>query len=148
MATDTITLGVQSGSTEASDATRPFFMPLRKLLAKHCVGPYSKDIVEFAPILRIDGDVWAWHFEGCEALKLNRRERYVTIDIGVPEERWRANGLALATYLVTTVEEALRQMIDRVKQKGLDLNDAALLADFEQVRTEYMTAMAANHKTS
>ena len=139
MATDTITLGVQAGDPDAGNATEPYFMPLRKLLAKCCVGPYSKDIDEFAFVLRIDGRFSHWNFEGCEELAVNRRERYITVDIGVPESRWKNQaGESIAKYLLDCVAEGLRLMVETLQKVKLDIQADKLFVDFEIVRKEYL----------
>jgi len=143
MATDTITLGVQAGDPEAGNTMNSFFMPLRKLLAKHCVGPYSTEIDEFAFVLRIDGKFGYWNFEGCDKLRINRRGRYITIDIGVPESRWRNNDANnIANYLVDCVAQGLKLMIAKLKKSKIDIRDHDLFADFNTVREKYLSAVA------
>jgi len=139
MSTDTVTLGADSGGPLASDTMRPFFMPLRKLLAQHCVGPYSTQIDEFAFVLRIDGDVCSFDFEGCDRLELKRRERYITTDIGVPETRWQSQKPRdIATYLCDCLAEGFRLMIDELRKQNIDVDADRLLSDFNTVREQYL----------
>jgi hypothetical protein len=58
--TDTITLGVQSSGDD--DRTAKHVHELRKLLATSCKGPYSKEISEFALVLRIGGKMQEFDF--------------------------------------------------------------------------------------
>ncbi|MDX1965267.1 MAG: hypothetical protein SFX18_19130 [Pirellulales bacterium] len=139
MATDTITLGVQAGDEEAGDTMNGYFMPLRKLLAKNCVGPYSTAIAEFSLVLRIDGKISYWNFEGCDRLRINHRCRYITIDIGVPESRWRnSDPTSIANYLVDCVAEGLKMMVAKLIKSKIEVAEAQLFADFETVRNEYL----------
>jgi len=77
---DTITLGVQSSGDD--DRTGEHVLELRKLLAAHCKGPYSDEISEFALVLRVGGNMQEFDFEGCECIRRNRKDRYITVDLG------------------------------------------------------------------
>src|SRR5438309_4867325 len=82
--TDTVTLGVQSSGDD--DRTNQHVLELRKLLAAYCKGPYSEEISEFALVLRIGGNMQEFDFEGCERIRRNRKDRYITVDLGFPSE--------------------------------------------------------------
>src|SRR5690242_11488441 len=82
-----ITLGMQTSRDD--DRTNKHVLEIRKLLAMKCVGPYSEEIAEFALILRIGGDMQEFDFENCERIRRNRKEKYITVDLGFPSYRWR-----------------------------------------------------------
>src|ERR1700743_2755605 len=84
---DTVTLGMQTSGDD--DRTDTHVLALRKLLAANCVGPYCDEIAEFALILRIGGNMQEFDFEGCERIRRNRKEKYITVDLGFPPHRWR-----------------------------------------------------------
>ena len=73
---DTITLGAQTSGDD--DRTSKHVLELRKLLATHCKGPYSEEVTEFALVLRIGGNMQEFNFEGCERIRRNRKEKYIT----------------------------------------------------------------------
>jgi hypothetical protein len=83
----TITLGVQSSGDD--DRTAKHILELRRSLATHCKGPYSEEISEFALVLRIGGNMQEFDFEGCERIRRNRKDKYITVDLGFPSRRWR-----------------------------------------------------------
>jgi hypothetical protein len=140
---DCITLGADIGGPQASDVTVPQFMPLRKFLASMCTRPYSTEVDEFALILRIDGNVAQFHFEGCERMRRSRKGRYVTIDIGVPESRWKDQpAAALRTYLMDCVRDALRQIVAKLKKDKTDVDEGALFADVDRVAAAYLAGDA------
>src|SRR5437868_2523835 len=85
---DTITLGVQVGSR--SNRTEAPILELRKLLAQHCIGFYSPEVKEFALVLRVGGEVQEFDFEGCERIRRSRKEKYITVDVGLPSYRWNS----------------------------------------------------------
>ncbi len=139
----TVTLGVQSGGARAGERMEPHFYPLRKLLQAHCQGPYSPDIDEFSLILRIDGDIDRWEQEGCDRMRRNKKERYITIDIYVPRQRWDGvNGLEIRQYLTACVEEAFRRMLDKLQRDKTTVDGTALLDDFAIVRKQYLSQLA------
>src|SRR6202035_1871919 len=84
---DTVTLGVQSSGD--NDRTDKHVLELRRLLAASCKGPYSEEITEFALVLRIGGKMQVFDFEGCEHIRRNRKDKYITVDLGFPSRRWR-----------------------------------------------------------
>ena len=138
-AKDTITLGVQAGDSNAGNTTEPYFMPLRKLLASMCKGPYSPEVDEFALILRIDGEGWHWDFEGCQKLRRSKKDRYITIDIGVPRNRWEnVSPTEMRLYLVGNMEVALRLCIDRLIKDKVEINADGLMADLQKVKAAYL----------
>lgn len=139
MATASITLGVQSGDVASSQATEPFFTALRRLLAAICIGPYSDEIDEFAIVLRIAGEIWNFEGEGCQKLRLNRKGRYVTIDIVLPQERWRGSGpIQLKEYLASSTEEALSLMIARLENSKIKVESTKLRSDAKRAICEFL----------
>lgn len=136
---DTITLGVQMGGTSANDATDSHVLSLRKLLATLCKGPYSSEVDEFALILRVDGDIWHWDFEGCQKLRRSKKDRYITIDIGVPRSRWENVAPAgIRGFLAENVEHALLLCANRLIKDKSDMNIEALMADYQKVKAAYL----------
>jgi len=137
--TDTITLGVQAGDPTADAKTKPHYIELRKLLAATCVGPYSPEVDEFAIVLRIDGEFFDFDFEGLEKLRRRKKDRYITVDIGVPERRWKEVTAAdLRRYLADQVGDALQAFVERLKKDKVAIEDAALRADYQRVRDQYL----------
>jgi hypothetical protein len=137
----TVTLGMQTSGLD--ERTHECVMQLRRLLALHCQGPYSPEISEFALILRIGGDLQEFDFEGCDRLRRNRKQKYITADLGVPTYRWRGvSDLALRTYLLETVETGLLCCIRRLEKDKSSIDSAKLLADFVKVKQLFLTGDA------
>lgn len=135
---DTVTLGVQAGDVASSDATRPHFMLLRKLLAAGCRGPYSPEVKEFALILRIDGDIYCWNKEGCGRMRRSKKDYYITIDIYVPKGRWQGKTPAeIRSYLAEQVEQALSLMIGKLQADKVPIQSQDLLNDWQTVKQKY-----------
>ena len=135
----TITLGVQSGGADAGEQTEPHFYPLRKLLQTQCRGPYSQEVDEFSLILRIDGDIDHWEQEGCDRMRRSKKDRYITIDIYVPRQRWQGvSGDEIRRYLAACVEDAFGRMIAKLRKDKVAVDGDALLRDFAAVKAAYL----------
>ncbi|WP_141676213.1 hypothetical protein [Pseudobacillus wudalianchiensis] len=127
------------GDEDADNAVAPHLMELRKLLEKHCNKHYCKEVDEFAPILRVDGTGWYWKFEGCEKLRLSKKYRYITIDIGMPRSRWEgANAVDIKKYLFDNLKNALELIVKRLKKEKYVVNDAELWGDLKEVENGFL----------
>jgi hypothetical protein len=135
--TDTITLGAQTSGED--DRTAKHVLELRKLLAKHCKGPYSEEISEFALVLRIGGDMQEFDFEGCERIRRNRKDKYITVDLGFPSRRWKGVGdHEIRKYLSEIVETGLLCCLHRLKKDKARVHQASLMRDFIKAKQDFL----------
>lgn len=135
----TITLGVQTSRED--DRTSGPVLEMRGLLAERCRGPYSPEVREFALILRVGGDMQEFNFEGCERIRRSRRERYITVDLGVPSYRWKgATESAIREYIAETVETGLLCCIRRLETDKSSVDSVKLMTDFETVKQLFLSA--------
>src|SRR3990172_5034842 len=131
--TATVTLAAQVGGPAADEATEQPHYSLRSLLAKHCVGPYSPDVEEFALIFRIDGDIVHWDSEGCKYLRRSFKERYITIDIFVPRARCQGKTPhEIREFFANGVRDALTLCIKRLRKDKTPVDGERLMSDFEK----------------
>jgi hypothetical protein len=139
MTNNKITLGVQSGSPEASDAMRPAFLQLRERLAADCTASYSSSINEFSIILRIDGSIWHFEGEGIQRLRINRKAAYLTADYIVPEARW--NGIPLLEikkYVAAAVIETVQAMNQHLVKLKIIVDGAKLIEDVDKAAAAFL----------
>ena len=135
-----ITFGADVGGVEADEAVSPHLMKLRKLLELYCNYRYAPELDEFAPIARIDGDIGYWEFEGTEKLRLSKKYRYITIDIGMPKHRWQGvPPIEIRKYLLENLKQALKLMVQKLKKEKYEVDDVRLFKDFEKVEKEYLS---------
>jgi hypothetical protein len=130
------------GDERADEATNSHCAELRKLLREHCAGPYSREIDEFAFVLRIDGDIWHWEFEGPDKLRLRRKARYITVDIGMPRSRW--DGVkpeSIRSYLSDSLTQGLAQMMAALTKSKVEFDAARLSADFGDALRRYRESL-------
>ncbi|MFB9328272.1 hypothetical protein ACFFSY_20270 [Paenibacillus aurantiacus] len=91
---------------------------LRQLFKTYCNKEYSLEIKEFANVLRVDGDIRAWNFVGCQKLRINRKDKYITVDVGMPREKWEAQSEAnIKRYLFGGIKDAIIIMINKLKKR-------------------------------
>lgn len=140
----TVIVGVQTGDVPSDRATDPHIRALRNLLQTYCRGPYSPDVDELSLVIRIDGDISHWEQEGCDRLRRSKKERYITIDIYVPRERWEGvGGLEIRQYLAACVEDAFRKMVGKLQRDKVQVDGDALLRDFATVKGQYLSQLQA-----
>ncbi|WP_018393078.1 hypothetical protein [Bacillus sp. 37MA] len=136
--TSYITFGSQMGDEDAANAVQPHLIELRKRLKNHCNKRYCNEVDEFAPILRVDGTGWYWEFEGCEKLRLSKKYRYITIDIGMPRSKWEGiNAEDIRKYLIGNLKDALVLMIKRLKKEKYTVKDTELWTDLKKVEEDF-----------
>lgn len=132
-----ITLGVQTSRED--DRTEKHVLDMRRLLASECKGPYSQEIGEFALILRVGGEMQEFDFEGCDRIRRSRRERYITVDLGFPSNRWQgATDAEIRTYLAESVETGLLCCIRRLEKDKSQIDSEKLMGDFGRVKELFL----------
>jgi hypothetical protein len=134
-----IIFGADIGGAKAAKEVSPHLQQLKQLLYKYCDNIYCKEVDEFAPILRVDGDIAYWNTEGCEKLRLSKRYGYVTIDVYMPRARWEGTDVIdIRKYLINNLKDALKLMVNRLKKEKYIVNDNKLWADFIKVEEEFL----------
>jgi hypothetical protein len=133
----TITLGVQASRED--DRTGKPVLEIRRLLAKHCQGPYSPEVREFALILRVGGEMQQFNFESCERIRRNRKQEYITVDLGFPSHRWMgASNSSIRDYLIEAVETGLLCCIKRLETDKTPVDSTRLMSDFAKVKQLFL----------
>src|ERR1700683_2609966 len=137
----TVTLGMQT--SELADRAHDSILELRKLLAHYCQGPYSPEISEFSLVLRVGGKFREFDFEGCDRLRRNRKQKYITADLGVPTHRWRdVSDTAFRSYLIETVETGLLCCVRSLERDKTPIDSGKLMEDFAKVKQLFLEGRA------
>jgi hypothetical protein len=145
LAFSTITLGAQTSRED--DRTDKPILELRRLLASECEGPYSPEIREFALILRVGGEMQEFDFEGCDRIRRNRKEQYITVDLGFPSSRWKgATDEEIRAYLAEAVETGLLCCIKRLEKDKTPVNSDKLMGDFRKVKQLFLARVPFTQK--
>jgi hypothetical protein len=134
----TITLGVQTSRED--NRTEEHVLALRKLLREMCPGPYSADVDEFALVLRVGGEMQEFDVEGCDRIRRSRKERYITVDLGFPSQRWKgATDQTIREYLVEAVETGLLCCIRRLETDKSPVESTKLMDCFAKVKNRFLS---------
>ncbi|MBA9025750.1 hypothetical protein [Peribacillus huizhouensis] len=134
-----ITFGADIGGPNAGKVISPHLQELRNLLYKYCDNIYCVEMDSIDPVLRVDGEISYWEFEGCEKLRLSKKNRYITIDVGMPRSRWEGvDPVDIRKYLINQLRIALELMLKRLKKEKYTVNDTELWADFSKVEEEFL----------
>lgn len=136
---EAISVSAQFGGGPGSTLVKPHFFELKKALRSAGREIPCEVIREIAFILRVDGDIVQFNFEGCERIELNRRKKYISIDVGVPVARWKdRSDLEIAEYLAVSMRDGLEQMLSRLRAEKLSCDDATVRAMFEEGMARYL----------
>lgn len=127
------------GDINAANTVQPHLIELRELLKKYCNKQYCEEVDEFSLILRVDGELWFWEFEGCDKLRLSKKHKYITIDIGIPRCRWEdVNSVDIRKYLFINLKGALDRIIKRLKKEKYIVKETELWADVCVIEDQFL----------
>ena len=137
----TITLGVQT-SREDNRTQKPV-LEIRRLMAEYCQGSYSPEIKKIALVLRVGGEMQEFNFEGCERIRRNRKQKYITVDLGFPSCRWKgASDSSIRQYISEAVETGLLCCIRHLEKNNSPIDSDRLMEDFAKVRQLFLAGCA------
>lgn len=134
-----ITFNTRFGDVQSAIAVDPHIIALSELIEQFCNKRYSPHFDQFVPIGKVDGTKMSWGYAGCDCIRLNKEQRYVTIDIGMPRSYWfDKSALEIRTYLYTHLEEALQLMVGKIKTEQMHVDEDQLFEDFSLVKQNYL----------
>lgn len=143
---DVWSFAAQMGDSFASQEFGPHRLALRLIADKRKPLPYSALIEQLSFVFRVDGDLAAWHFEGCERLRINRKGRYITVDIGVPESRWHVKDEAqLRAYVADCVRQGAELMITKLERDRIEVDGERLRRDLDAILRDYQARKWPKH---
>ena len=126
---DFITIGCQGGGPETVSVGRSK-VHLYHALSKHVTSTHCGAIDEYGLVLRVDGSIQTFGAEGISRLRLAKKQRYITLDIQIPQLVWQPlEDAELRRYLGTQVDSAISACVARLKKDGFDVDDAKLMQE-------------------
>jgi hypothetical protein len=135
-----IMLGMQTEGSKAGRKMAPLFVAFNQILRKYTNRSYCESIKEFSVILRVSGELGDFGFEGLKYLRRSRKNNYITIDAGIPQEHWKdASETHLKEYLANLVQKAVHCMIERLKKDKELVNEAQLWTDYDTASKEFLS---------
>ena len=134
-----VSLACEAGGPDVN--VLQYVLQLRRLLGKYCKGPHSNEVQGFALILRIDGSLKKYHAEGVDRVRRNKKDKYISADICIPENRWKGiPAREFSRYLSSAVKAALQTCGDRLKKQKVELDMHRLLLDYSEVEAEFLNS--------
>ncbi len=141
---EAFSISAQFGGGAGSSVLKPHFFELKKALRLAGAAIPCDLLQQMAFILRVDGDIVQFNFEGCENVDLNRKKKYISIDVGVPIKRWRDRSDAeISAYLIDSMWEGLEEMLARLAANKIPCDVTAIRALFEAGAQRYLAAWSA-----
>ena len=138
---EAFSVSAQFGGGAGSTVIKPHFFALKKALRPAGNAIPCDLLQQIAFILRVDGDIVQFNFEGCENVDLNRKKKYISIDVGVPVKRWQGRSDAeIAAYLIDSMWEGLEEMLARLAANKITCDAAAIRVLFEAGAQRYLAA--------
>jgi len=131
----TISIGEQVGGPD-DGGLGDIKIDLWRLFVRHCRSSYCPSVAHYAIALRVNGESHNFGNEGIERIRHNRRQRFIGVDIVIPENVWRNSSRnELRDYLARQVIAAIQLCLSRLQKNG-DVVDGARL--FEEINTAIM----------
>ena len=123
-------IAAQYGGRDVFKVVSPLFRELKSVLKRHHGNAYADSIRHFSFVLRADGNIQQFDFEGPECLNVCMDEKVISIDIGLPVARWQgSSSVEILDFLSKSLMLGLQQMITQLKDDGIELDDITLERD-------------------
>ena len=102
------------------------------MLAEHVTNTHCSEIDEYALVLRVDGSLDRFGVEGLARLRFAKSQRYITVDIQVPEEVWKPlDEFQTKYYLAKQVKAAIDACVGRLVKDRCPVNVDALQSEVD-----------------
>jgi hypothetical protein len=128
----------QYGEPAADAALWPMQKRLNTLFDRHLVGHYLSNLQKLSIALRVSGKTQDFGNEGPERLKHSKKHEEVTIDLVIPEARWRGVPAdLLKTYLTDGIRRGFEKLLDKSRALGELTDEPGLRRDFDRAMNEF-----------
>jgi len=126
-------VGSETGGSEAGEALAFAHTALNNVFFfDPSLGSYFKDLDFFVLALRVSGRTKDFKSEGPGLLKKSRGHRFYTIDLVIPESKWKgASFNDLRQYVIDGVTECFDLCLEKAQRDGCIVNEEKLRSDFE-----------------
>ncbi|WP_395010053.1 hypothetical protein [Undibacterium sp.] len=136
--TSFISIGAQLGGPEPC-LIAELKVGLFHALSKHLTSTQCKEIDEYAIVLRVDGALHKFGKEGLARMRLAKTQRYITIDVQIPETVWHPlNKTQTKIYLTNQVRSAISMCVARLIKEKYVVVEECLWAQINAAFNEYL----------
>lgn len=135
-------VGSENGGREAGDALGFAQKALNNVFFfDPSLGPYFENIDFFVLAIRVSGETKDFKGEGPEFLKKPKGKRFYTIDLTIPENKWKGVSFGdLRQYVVNAVEECFELCLKKSRCDGNLVDEERLRSDFDAGIQEILLA--------
>lgn len=132
-------ISAQYGGREGVEHIVPLHQALNRLSKQHMGGDYCTSLDTLAVIFRVAGSVNDFAGgEGLENLQVSRKDKFISIDLVIPQTRWRdLTAAGLRAYVAEGVRASVARLIEEAAAMGEFKNKTALTEDFEAVMSAF-----------
>src|SRR5215470_19398209 len=116
-----IDVSAQFGGRDAAKAILPHLRALKSAHKGMSFEGFHFSQVAF--ILRVDGEVSAYHLSGAGDVECDRSGRYVSVDIGLAREDWVGRGAAEVSAFVISAIMSSVDVLRRIDDPRLAVTD-------------------------
>lgn len=133
-----IEISGQYGDQASDKAIWPFHIKLNELFKKMDAKTYFKTVKILSIIFRVSGNIWKFEGEGPERLKYLKNENVITVDLLIPENRWKdVSNDERVKYISKGIRVCFDLLLTRAKKAQELIDEKAIRDDFEKLMDEF-----------
>ena len=133
MSKEVFKIASQYGGKDVFKVVSPLFRRLKPIVSEFEGKKYCNGIDYYSFVIRADGEIQQFEFEGLECLELDEKNKSITIDIGLPHHRWEGRtDKEIIDYLGTILLEGLDEMLKKFKEKEIEIDEKQIKLDFNE----------------
>jgi hypothetical protein len=136
-------VSAQYGDPFSTAVVRPFHKTLNQIFEITIRGKYFRSIEKLSIVFRVSGKIWKFAGEGPERVKLLKQSREITVDLIIPEGRWRDVPPAqLRDYLDVQIRQCFQVLLSRARKADELISEKSLVDDFEAAMIKFSSCAA------
>ncbi|MFI0848631.1 hypothetical protein [Mesorhizobium sp. IMUNJ 23232] len=113
-------MGVQEGGPTSRGIIEPYWMGLRRRLARSFPDWDSVQGLEVGFVLRIDGDISYWNKSGPDNVRFYKKQKEITLDLFMPRSAWDgAEGAQIESFLKDVTRRGFELVISRLRKENI-----------------------------
>jgi hypothetical protein len=130
-----ISFGSQYGGKDAFAAVGPTITKLESLANSITTVPYGAIIQSLSFVFRVDGAIQQWNIFGCDNAQIDKKEKYASIDIGIPITKWKnVETTHVRGYIAQCLAEGAAILIDHLAMHNISFDAQRALAEIKTLQ--------------
>jgi hypothetical protein len=133
-----IQISAQYGDQNSTRFIRPFHKKLNDILEKVVVEKFFKNILKLSIVLRVSGEIWKYKGEGPEKIVFMKKKNEMTIDLIIPESKWKAVGeIEFKSYIENSIRQCFGLLLERAKKENELTDEDGIQIEFNNAMKEF-----------